>query len=198
MSAVARIPLPASYLTLLRSSNGGKGPLPIEPWKFCLDSAELAYLRECGGKLFKQFFPNFFVFGTNGGNDAIALDGNVPASYPVVRFDMANCNLIESVKRLFAGLRHLLEPGRARCRPIHECVSEPCFRIAGQPTQQAYYTVVMHVGQRLVVKAGSSLRGDANAKGYDSIIGVSSADQLGACDRIAVPRCQGQIHQMSG
>jgi len=56
----------------------------------------------------------------------------------------------------------------------------------------------MHVGQRLVVKAGSSLRGDANAKGYDSIIGVSSADQLGACDRIAVPRCQGQIHQMSG
>jgi len=100
LSAVARIPLPASYLTLLRSSNGGKGPLPIEPWKFCLDSAELAYLRECGDKLFKQFFPNFFVFGTNGGNDAIALDGNVPASYPVVRFDMANCNLIESVKRL--------------------------------------------------------------------------------------------------
>jgi hypothetical protein len=69
-------------------------------WKFCLDNAELAAITQCGGKLFKRFFPNFFVLGTSGGNEAIALDSNVPAPYPVVRFDMTNCNLVETVKRL--------------------------------------------------------------------------------------------------
>ena len=102
LSAVATIPLPASYLTLLRCSNGGEGLLPVDPWNFCLEPAELATLRQCGGKLFKQFLPNFFVVGTSGGDEAIALDANVPPSYPVVRFDMTNCNLIENVKRLSA------------------------------------------------------------------------------------------------
>lgn len=99
LSAVASIPLPESYMSLLRYSNGGEGPLPMDPWNFCLDRAELAADTEHGGKL-KEFFPKLFVLGTSGGGEAIALDANVPAPYPVVQFDLTNCNLAESVRRL--------------------------------------------------------------------------------------------------
>jgi len=99
LSSVAPVPLPQSYLALLRYSNGGEGPLPVDPWNFCLDSAELAADTEEGGKM-KQFFPNFFVFGTSGGGDAIALDASAAAPQPVVQFDMTNIDLAESVRNL--------------------------------------------------------------------------------------------------
>ncbi len=99
LSAVASIKLPESYLMLLRYSNGGEGPLPIAPWNFCLDTAELAADTEQGGKL-KEFFPSFYVLGTSGGGEAIALDTNAHAPYPVIQFDMTNCNLTESVQSL--------------------------------------------------------------------------------------------------
>jgi hypothetical protein len=99
LSAVAPLPLPASYLRLLRYINGGEGPLPVEPWSFCLDTAELAADTEQIGAM-KEFFPNLFVIGTSGGGDAIALDASAPAPHPVVQFDMTTCNLAESVHRL--------------------------------------------------------------------------------------------------
>src|SRR6266496_322090 len=99
LSLVAPLPLPASYFSLLRYSNGGEGPLPVDPWNFCLDSAELAADTEQTGKL-KEFFPSLFIIGTSGGGDAIALDASLPGPYPVVQFDMTNCDLAESVHRL--------------------------------------------------------------------------------------------------
>ncbi len=99
LSAVAPLPLPITYLALLRYSNGGEGSLPTDPWNFCLDTAELAAETQRSGKL-KEFFPNLFVIGTSGGGEAIALDMSVPAPQPVVQFDMTNCNLTESVHRL--------------------------------------------------------------------------------------------------
>ncbi|HET6941115.1 MAG TPA: SMI1/KNR4 family protein [Sphingomicrobium sp.] len=108
LSAVAPIPLPASYLTLLQYSNGGEGPLPIDPWNFCLDTAEMAADTEQNGKL-KEFFPNLFVVGTSGGGEAIALDANVAPPHPVVQFDMTNCNLAESVHRLAPDFESFLD-----------------------------------------------------------------------------------------
>jgi hypothetical protein len=99
LSAAAPIALPTTYLMLLRYSNGGEGPLPIDPWNFCLDTAEAAADTEENGRL-KEFFPNFFVLGTSGGGEAVALDANLPAPHPVVQFDMTNCNLAESVRSL--------------------------------------------------------------------------------------------------
>jgi hypothetical protein len=99
LSGIAPLELPNSYLALLRFSNGGEGPLPIDPWNFSLDSAELAADTEESGKL-KEFFPHLFVIGTSGGGDAIALDASAPAPQPVVQFDMTNCNLEESVRKL--------------------------------------------------------------------------------------------------
>ena len=108
LSAVAPILLPASYLTLLRYSNGGEGPLPVDPWNFCLDTAESAADTEQNG-LMKECFPNLFVIGTSGGGEAIALDASVPAPHPVVQFDMTNCNLTESVRRLAPDFDALLD-----------------------------------------------------------------------------------------
>lgn len=47
--------LPPEYLQLLAFSNGGEGPLAVQPWNFCLDSAEEAakYRRE---RTFEEFF----------------------------------------------------------------------------------------------------------------------------------------------
>ena len=98
LSAVAPLPLPASYLALLRYSNGGEGPIPVEPWNFCLDTAEIAADTQEGAM--KEFFPALFVIGTSGGGEAIALDASSPAPQPVVQFDMTNCNLAESIRSL--------------------------------------------------------------------------------------------------
>ena len=41
LKSVAPFNLPESYLSLLRYSNGGEGPLAVQPYNFCLDSADL-------------------------------------------------------------------------------------------------------------------------------------------------------------
>lgn len=88
--------LPSEYLRLLAFSNGGEGPLAVQPWNFCLDSAEEAakYRRE---RTFEEFFPGFFVFGGNGAGELLALDMRAPAPWPVVAIDSCNCDLGESL-----------------------------------------------------------------------------------------------------
>lgn len=108
LTDLAPFPLPESYLALLRFSNGGEGPLPVEPWNFCLDTAELvAEMEQTGAQ--KEFFPGLFVIGGNGGSEAIALDANAPAPHPVVMFDMTNCNFAESVSTLAEDFDAFLE-----------------------------------------------------------------------------------------
>ena len=99
LKAVAPSPLPSSYLALLRYSNGGEGPLPVDPWNFCLDPAEVAIETEQAGTV-REFFPDLFVIGTSGGGEAIALDMRGPESQEVVQFDMTNSELAESVRTL--------------------------------------------------------------------------------------------------
>lgn len=99
LAAVAPFQLPQSYFAVLRYSNGGEGPLPVDPWTFCLDPAEFATETEQSGT-FREFFPGLFVIGSNGAGEAFALDARSPESLCVVRFDMTNCDLAESVIRM--------------------------------------------------------------------------------------------------
>ena len=96
LRAEAGVDLPEEYFAFLRFSNGGEGPLPIAPYNFCLDCAEdvLGYLRE---KLYEEFFPEFFVFGSSGGGDYVAFDLRRAQPWPVVAIDMTNTDLTESV-----------------------------------------------------------------------------------------------------
>lgn len=106
---IAPITLPESLLYLLAFSNGGEGPLPVQPLWFILYPAEEIAGIEANGD-FKEFFPGFFVFGGNGGGEAIALDlRSGGGQLPVVSFDMANINLAESVWALAPSFDEFVE-----------------------------------------------------------------------------------------
>lgn len=88
--------LPDSYLALLRWSDGGEGPLPVQPlWLVLYPAAEVVQIESEGA--FKEFFGGLFVVGGNGGGEAIALDCRGESPFPVVCFDMTNIDLNESI-----------------------------------------------------------------------------------------------------
>lgn len=99
LRTIAPVELPESYFSLLAFSNGGEGPLPVQPLWLCLDPAEEVAGTAQAGTL-RDFFPNLFVIGGNGGGEAIAFDLRAGEPYPVVAFDMANADLAESVRQI--------------------------------------------------------------------------------------------------
>lgn len=97
LQALTFVTLPSEYLDLLQYSNGGEGPLPVDPLYFILDSAEVA-ADEAEAATFAEFFPGLFVFGSNGGGEGFALDMRNDAPFPVVYFDMTNADLVEGIQ----------------------------------------------------------------------------------------------------
>jgi hypothetical protein len=96
MRRLENVELPLAYLQLLAFSNGGEGPLPVQPWNFCLDPAEVAS-QNWREQTFAEFFPGFFVFGSNGAGELFAFDLRVANPWPVVALDSANCDLRDTV-----------------------------------------------------------------------------------------------------
>lgn len=90
------VELPESYFQLLAFSNGGEGPLSVEPFYFVLD--ELQYTVDgIAQNRYEEFFPGFVVFGSNGGGAYVAFDIRGSAPWPIVHIDMCNIDLEESV-----------------------------------------------------------------------------------------------------
>lgn len=88
--------LPKELLELLRYSNGGEGPLAAQPFWFQLYPAEeIAEIERSGA--FEEFFDGLFVFGRNGGGEAIAVDLRNEKAAPVISFDMTNMDIEEGV-----------------------------------------------------------------------------------------------------
>jgi hypothetical protein len=108
LKAVAPVTLPESYFSLLSFSNGGEGPLSVPPLWFCLYPAEEVVEIEQAGT-FREFFPNLFVIGGNGGGEAVAFDLRASEPYPLVAFDMTNIDLAESVQQIAASFDAALE-----------------------------------------------------------------------------------------
>lgn len=87
LKAVAPPMLPDEYYQLLSASNGGEGPLPVDPVYFVLDSAETASDPKMIA-LYKQMAPGLFVFGGNGAGELFAFDlRGASAPWPIVYFD---------------------------------------------------------------------------------------------------------------
>lgn len=61
LCSVSPIGMPARYYDLLAFSNGGEGPFPVQPYYFCLDTAEMAIDAARVGDC-EEFFAKFFVF----------------------------------------------------------------------------------------------------------------------------------------
>jgi SMI1 / KNR4 family (SUKH-1) len=89
-------PLPDSYLSLLKKTNGGEGPLARQPYFLQLDSAETV-TDTALNKRHEEYFPEFFMIGSNGGGEFIAMDMRELGQMPIVAVDMTNINLEESV-----------------------------------------------------------------------------------------------------
>ncbi|ARS26015.1 SMI1/KNR4 family protein [Sphingomonas sp. KC8] len=99
LASVSPTGIPIRLIELLRVTDGGEGPLPVQPLWFCLyPAAEIAQIERDG--TFKEFFPNLFVVGGNSGGEAVAIDLREPTSAPVVSFDMTNIDLKESVRHI--------------------------------------------------------------------------------------------------
>jgi len=96
--AKAGVELPREYLDLLAFSNGGEGPISVQPYNFCLDSAEDAVKYKLANTY--SDLPGFFVFGSNGAGEYLAFDLRDSKPWPVVAVDMTNANLSESVQRI--------------------------------------------------------------------------------------------------
>lgn len=103
---IAPFPLPESYLDFLAYSDGGEGPLGVEPRWLVLDPIETVVGTETSGT-FHEFFPNHFVIGSNGAGEAIALTKGKGGKAKVVYFDMTNTDLGESVVELATSFEEL-------------------------------------------------------------------------------------------
>lgn len=88
LRAVAPAELPEGYLQLLSVSNGGEGPLPVNPFNLCLDPASEVVARLADGGHGQPEFDGFLIFGGNGGGEYLAFDTGDGEPWPVVTIDM--------------------------------------------------------------------------------------------------------------
>ncbi|MGF1836808.1 SMI1/KNR4 family protein [Photobacterium sanguinicancri] len=84
--------LPKGLLDLLRYSNGGEGPLEVQPYNFVLDSVD-QIIETNGTCEISETFSGFIIFGSDGGGEYIAYD---TTSSEVVSLDMCNTDISES------------------------------------------------------------------------------------------------------
>lgn len=99
--------VPSQYFDLLARTNGGEGPLPVQPCWFVLSSADQA-LNDWTSGTFSEFFPGLFVFGTNGGGEAFAFDTKSTGAR-IVCFDTTNIDLAESVVELATSMGDFID-----------------------------------------------------------------------------------------
>ena len=65
-------PLPEEFLSFLRYSNGGEGPLCIEPWWFRIDPAEQV-IENNNGYSVEESVPGHFMIGSSGGGEMFVI-----------------------------------------------------------------------------------------------------------------------------
>jgi hypothetical protein len=88
-------PLPREYIALLKYSNGGEGPLGLEPLYLML--YEVDYVVERNQNVNQsELYPGHFVIGSNGGLETIALDTRTTKPWPIVMYD-ANAGIESDV-----------------------------------------------------------------------------------------------------
>lgn len=108
LRVVSPASLPESYYALLAYSNGGEGPLCVQPlWLSLFPSEEVVRLLLAG--TFRDGFPNLLVIGSNGAGEAVAFDLGASEPYPVVAFDMSNGEGAEAIQPMADSFDELLD-----------------------------------------------------------------------------------------
>lgn len=88
LQAVVPNHLPERYLDLLAFTNGGEGPLAVQPFNLCLDPAAIVAETANDGNHGRADMQGFLIFGGNGGGEFLAFDTRGGAPWPVVAIDM--------------------------------------------------------------------------------------------------------------
>lgn len=88
LKAVAPPDLPSRYVDLLAFSNGGEGPLPMNPYNLCLDSAGTVTAGLISENHGLADLEGFIIFGGNGGGEYLAFDTRAGAPWTIVTIDM--------------------------------------------------------------------------------------------------------------
>ena len=108
LRVVSPMSLPESYFALLAFSNGGEGPLCVQPlWLSLFPAEEVVRLQLAG--TFRESHPNLLVIGSNGAGEAVAFDLGTPEPYTVVAFDMSNGEQGEGVQPMAESFDRMLE-----------------------------------------------------------------------------------------
>jgi len=72
LAATVQSQLPIEYLDLVAKTNGGEGALAVRPGWFQLFDIEFA-LETWNDSFYRQEFPDYFFFGSNGGLESFVL-----------------------------------------------------------------------------------------------------------------------------
>ncbi len=101
--------VPDSYLELLALSDGGEGPLPVQPYSVCLDDVSTMLANICEEWHADWLRQGFFVIGGNGGGELIAFDVRSPGTQSLVSIDLvAGAASAETVVDTWAGFVNIL------------------------------------------------------------------------------------------
>lgn len=100
LAAWAPVPLPPLYLELLELSDGGEGPLAIQPWWFQLwPTVEIAEHHK--GYETAKYFPEYVGFGSSGGGVMLAFRKGAGGAVFGIDFCNANPNDIKIITEDF-------------------------------------------------------------------------------------------------
>lgn len=88
LQAVAPATLPKRYLDLLAFSNGGEGPLAVDPYNLCLDSAATVIETLKNSNHGQSDLRDFLIIGSNGAGEYIAFDLRHGLPWQIVTIDM--------------------------------------------------------------------------------------------------------------
>ena len=84
--------LPQKYLELLKFSNGGEGPLSVQPFNFVLDNIEDT-ISMFSSEHYRNLYHGYFIFGGNGAGELMALKIRTGE---IISFDSTNSDLEEA------------------------------------------------------------------------------------------------------
>ncbi len=91
------IELPNEYLSLLKFSNGGEGDLGIEPGWFQLWPVE-EVLKLNEAYEVSEWYPGFFGFGSNGGQEMLAFDTRLGTPFTIYMIPFMSINIDNAIR----------------------------------------------------------------------------------------------------
>lgn len=80
--------IPSRYFDLLAETNGGEGPLPVNPYNFCLDPVVTVLDAFRSRNYDRPDLDGFLVFGSDGSRELIAFDMRSGHPGAIVTIDM--------------------------------------------------------------------------------------------------------------